>query len=318
MEGRKIIAEYFSFSRRERIGVIALALLIIAVAFLPGLLPGPELPALSSQDSLWIAEMDRLASQPSRDSLESRDRTTFTDFQYDRREVPRKQDIWPGELFPFDPNTLDEKGWRRLGIPERTIRTIRNFQARGGRFRKPEDLARIYGLPPSTFSRLEPFVRIPQQQKEPPREQGQQRGAFDRKPAKIDPVDINAADTSAFIALPGIGSKLAARIVAFREKLGGFHSIGQLAEVYGIADSVYEKLKPYLQMGTAGTRKISLNKAGLEELKAHPYIRYQLAQAIIHYREEHGPFGQLEDLRKVMAVTEEVYRRVLPYLSLEE
>src|SRR5690606_1725125 len=126
----------------------------------------------------------------------------------------------------------------------------------------------------------------------------------------LDPVDINLADTSALIALPGIGSKLANRIVNFREKLGGFHSIEQLREVYGIRDSAYENLVQYLKLENPQTKKINLNTATLEEMKSHPYIKYQLAKAIIAYREEHGVFASLEGLRAVRAVTEEDFEKM--------
>ena len=63
----------------------------------------------------------------------------------------------------------------------------------------------------------------------------------------LQPIDINTADTSAFIALPGIGSKLANRIVSFRTKLGGFNSVEQIRKVYGLQDSVFMLISPFLK-----------------------------------------------------------------------
>jgi competence protein ComEA len=68
-------------------------------------------------------------------------------------------------------------------------------------------------------------------------------------------ININAADTSAFSTLPGIGSKLANRIITFREKLGGFYSANQVAEVYGLPDSTFLKIKPYLIIGDVAIKK---------------------------------------------------------------
>lgn len=73
-------------------------------------------------------------------------------------------------------------------------------------------------------------------------------------------VTINDADTSAFIALPGIGSKLSARIVAFRDKLGGFYSVEQIGETWGLADSTFQKIKGRLQV-SGEVRKINVNTA---------------------------------------------------------
>ena len=132
----------------------------------------------------------------------------------------------------------------------------------------------------------------------------------------LSPIDINLADTTAFIALPGIGSKLAERIVKFREKLGGFYSIEQIGEVYGLADSVFQKIRPLFIMGTFTVKKINLNKASLDELKTHPYIRFVIARSIVTWREQHIAFSSLEELKKIVLMTEEIYTKVYPYLEL--
>jgi competence ComEA-like helix-hairpin-helix protein len=137
---------------------------------------------------------------------------------------------------------------------------------------------------------------------------------FVRKP--VPPVDINLADTTAFIALPGIGSKLAERIVKFREKLGGFYSIDQIGEVYGLADSVFQKIRPLFLMAPFLVKKININTVSLDELKAHPYIRFNIARSIISYREQHGAFTAIEDLKKLVLMTDDIYTKAYPYLEL--
>src|SRR4029077_11188899 len=127
----------------------------------------------------------------------------------------------------------------------------------------------------------------------------------------------NSADTNQLIALPGIGHTLAGRIVNFREKLGGFYSVKQVGETFGIADSVFQKIKPFLVLNETGLKKIPVNTAGIDELKIHPYIRYKLATAIISYRNEHGPFSSIEDLRKIMVITEEIYQKLAPYIIIQ-
>ncbi|HMK26573.1 MAG TPA: helix-hairpin-helix domain-containing protein, partial [Chitinophagaceae bacterium] len=130
-------------------------------------------------------------------------------------------------------------------------------------------------------------------------------------------IDINSADTTALIALPGIGSKLAARIINFRDKLGGFYSVTQVGETFGLPDSTFQKIKQYLKLENTSTRKININTATVDELKAHPYIRWSLANPIVAYRNEHGPFSKVEDIKKVMAVTDEIYNKIAPYLAVQ-
>jgi competence ComEA-like helix-hairpin-helix protein len=109
-------------------------------------------------------------------------------------------------------------------------------------------------------------------------------------------IDVNNADTTAFISLPGIGSKLAARIITFREKLGGFYSVEQIGETYGLPDSTFQKIKQWLKLDNLSVKKININTATVDEMKAHPYIKYGLANPIVAYRNEHGAFSKIEDI----------------------
>jgi len=127
-------------------------------------------------------------------------------------------------------------------------------------------------------------------------------------------VDINKADTTVFIALPGIGSKLAAGIVRFRDQLHGFYSIEQVAEICGMRDSTFQKIRPWLFVSDSFIQKININTATIEDLKT-PYINYNLANAIYQFRIQHGKFARLEDLRRIMLIDETVYKKIVPYLT---
>ena len=131
---------------------------------------------------------------------------------------------------------------------------------------------------------------------------------------KIEPFEINKADTTAFIALPGIGSKLAARIILFREKLGGFYNVEQIREVYGLQDSVYRKIYPLLKCDPGKIRKIEINTAEKETLKVHPYIRWNMANALVAYRLQHGPFSSPGDLSRLENVDEDALKKMIPYI----
>lgn len=136
-----------------------------------------------------------------------------------------------------------------------------------------------------------------------------------RKKSRARPViDINTADTSAFIALPGIGSKLAARIVLFRQKLGGFYSVKQIGEVYGLKDSVFRKISPLLRCDSSLVRKIDINTADEEELKTHPYIRWQAANVLVAYRSMHGAFDSVESLTRIHNLDPAVIEKMKHYL----
>lgn len=69
------------------------------------------------------------------------------------------------------------------------------------------------------------------------------------KPAPAGKVNINAASAEQLSALPGIGAKLAARIVEHRQKAGAFKSVQELMTVKGVGEKNFEKLQPYLTIG---------------------------------------------------------------------
>ncbi len=130
-------------------------------------------------------------------------------------------------------------------------------------------------------------------------------------------VYLNEADTADLLPLPGIGMKLAARIISFRDKLGGFYDINQLAETYGLPDSTFQRIKEKLHLGTKSLKQIDVNTAGLEQLRQHPYIRWHIANAIIAYRNQHGIFKDIQDLLKIDIITQEIYSKVSYYLTVE-
>ena len=322
MKIKERLAPYLTLSRKERTGVILLGILILGLFGLPPLLPDPAPLPPDPADTAWIMAMKRLEKKGENENTVNRYGREEGSSYHVKSPYPDAGKRPVPVLFAFDPNTLDESGWARLGLREKTIKTILNYLSKGGRFRKPEDLERIYGLFPDEYERLKPYILIPGNGtdavavKSPDKWPEQKSSAIPTTKKNLV-VEINTADTSAWIALPGIGSKLAQRIVLFREKLGGFYSISQVAETFGLADSVFRKIEPLLKLEQQQVRKININTATAEELKVHPYLKWGVVNALIAFRKEHGPFRKKEDLKQVMAVTAEIYQRLAPYLSVE-
>jgi competence protein ComEA len=301
---KEFVRDFCHFSRRDRIAIFSLIILCAFIWILPEIF-------FNGQTRLMHADTSVIAAVKKIDSAKVQHRGFSM-----QRTLPEKI-----RLFFFDPNTLDVTGWMRLGIRQKTAQTILKYISKGGKFRKKDDLKKIWGLTPEEYERIAPYVNIAvQKTDEHPyfkSDTTSARPVFRKYTPSVPVIDINLADTAAFIALPGIGSKLAARIVSFREKLGGFFSVEQVGEVYGLPDSTFQKIRKWLKVQNAPVRKININTATLEELKVHPYIRWNLANPIIAYRNEHGKFEKLEDLKNIMIVTEEVYNKVKNYLMVQ-
>lgn len=319
MGWKEFVSDYLSFSRRDRIAILALLSLILLIFFLPKIISKSSKTKQSVADTAWIATMKKLEQKEANDG--KNDYKQYNDdnsnnYQYDR-PMGNYYAKSKAELFYFDPNTLSIEGWQKLGLRDKTIHTIQNYLSKGGHFKNPEDLQKIYGLFPDEYERIAPYIKIENAENTITNKPLPDNKQVNTYASRYSDIDINLADTTAFISLPGIGSKLAVRIINFRDKLGGFYSINQLAETFGLPDSTFQKIKQYLKLENVSVRKININTATIDELKTHPYIRYSLANPIVAYRNEHGPFLKIEDIKKVMAVTEEIYTKVAPYLTTQ-
>ncbi len=227
--------------------------------------------------------------------------------------------------FAFDPNTVSATELQQMGLPEKTIQTWMKFRSSGFHFRSPNDLKRIYGLRPQDADLLMGYAEIRDNRRFAETAVQHQPGearrttAFENNRSRpaVQKVDVNSADTSAWKSLPGIGPVYAGRIVNFRNKLGGFKSIDQIAETRGLPDSVFQKILPHLSLNTGVYHKMHLNKITLEELRSHPYIQWSEANAIINYRQQHGDFNHINELLKIHLISAGWLARVEPYLTIE-
>lgn len=302
MEGKW--TDYFTFTKKERIGIYTLLILIVTGTLAPRFFIAP---ALNNELTAEAIQLEKAPAQPKKEFVR-RTPSIYNDISNE----PANSKL-PVTLFPFDPNTLDAAGWKKLGLPERTVRTILNYRNKGGKFRTVADLQKMYSLKPADFERLQPYVQI----ETPPPFYNTNRPPVKYVKAPPVVIDVNQADTTAFIALPGIGSKLASRIVNFRNKLGGFYSVEQVGETFGLPDSTFQLIKPRLQCATVAVQKININTADANTLKQHPYIRWNVANAIVQYRQQHGVFSTREQLQQIVLVTPELYHKIEQYIAVE-
>lgn len=296
--------EFFHFSRKERIGILFLIGVIFLLYVIPDWMYEQEMTHWreGKDTAVIVQRLDEAAAVPQEISI--RDPS---------RQTSKRPDTLRAKLFPFDPNLLDQKGFEELGLRPSLIRNIMNYRSRGGHFRNPEDIGKLYGITPAETGVLLPYVRIPAIQG------GKfERNDTDKRIPKSWKVDINAADSIQWDALPGIGPILSGRIIRYRERLGGFYSVEQVKETYGIADSVFDRLRPFLHLGATPHRRLRVNEATADELAKHPYIGRALSREIIAYRQMHGAFQDTLELYRLVSRPPSDLRRALPYLELEK
>ena len=223
------------------------------------------------------------------------------------------------ERFAFDPNTADSTQLLRLGLRPFIVRNIYKYRAKGGRFRKPEDFARMYGLGKEEYKSLEPYIKIssdyqPASSLISETEKSSTPKDSLRYPVKLsvgEHIALNTADTTMLKRVPGIGSGYARAIVNYRNRLGGYVDVNQLLDIKGIPPEALQ----YIVLGNSDVKKLDVNHLSLNQLKQHPYLNFYQARALVESRRLHGPLRSAADLRLISDFTEDDIKRLIPYLQ---
>lgn len=213
-------------------------------------------------------------------------------------------------LFSFDPNKATQQQLVQLGFTKFQIERLIKYRTKGGKFLVKSDLLKLYGMDSSFYQQLYAFIDLP-------KTRTIANEKLDNPPRMEVAANINNADTTQLKEVYGIGSKLAQRIINYREKLGGFVSMQQLTEVYGLDSVVVTKVMKrfFVEVGFT-PKQLDVNTAEAAELAKHPYFKANVAKAIVTYRYQHGSFTNLDDLLKIQLVSPTDLTRVKPYLTL--
>ncbi len=300
---KKFLKDYFTFSKKE--SVIAIIILFIIAIFL--LLPYYYAYKKSKEPidtSLAKLADSILAQQENIDVIA--EKSTYKKFENYKNDKYENRPLKP---FAFNPNTIDENGFLKLGLSPKLVKTILNYRSKGGSFRKPDDFRKIWGLKKEDADILIPFITIENS-----------RSNFNPSASnkKYTPknIDVNIATIDDYKHLP-VPTNAAYKIYNYREKLGGFISIEQIKETYGLTDSLYQIIFPFLYINSSNINKLNINTATEFEMSKHPYVSAELAKAIVYYRNKYGNFNAVQEIKKIVFVTESTLKKVAPYLTVE-
>jgi competence ComEA-like helix-hairpin-helix protein len=234
-----------------------------------------------------------------------------------KNEIPKSYDTPILNPIAFDPNTADVNTLLQNGIPQHVANTIIKYRSSGAIFQVKEDLKKIYILKEDIYQKIEPFINIiPQEKKGVTKTFGTNSDFSKIEKEEVNIIiDINNSSAEDWQKLRGIGPSFSKRIVAFRERLGGFQTIAQVGETYGLPDSSFQKIKSQLQPSSI-LQKINLNQATESELKTHPYISWNQAKLICSYRKMHGKYKDVNELLQIGTFKKEWLEKVAHYLEI--
>lgn len=220
-----------------------------------------------------------------------------------RQAPPSEEELQrPAPLSDFDPNALDSAGFVGLGFSPAQAAAILRYRTSLGGFGSAEDFGRSYVVSPEMFSRLQPHIKITPREPE----------------TKLQPVELNSADSARLRSVRGIGEVLVVRIMDYRRRLGGFARVDQLTEIPGMTEENYTRICQQISVDSCAIQKIDINFATpqtvVDALGNHPYITAVGLRKLLKNRQLKGGWRSIGDMVEQNIVTEQQAERLAPYL----
>lgn len=306
------VKSYFIHYRSERRGIIVLLILI----FLS--IVGVELFRFFYTPD--IERIDVLVINDGEESMEA----SAASF---RQQAKAK------EFFKFNPNTLSDSGYSKLGFTEKEIKTLRNYQKAGGSFEVKDDFSKLFFVDEEEYEALEEYIDLPAEKplvkegfaytstrKDSPKQKISWSDTADTKGYSYSTYtcNINTADTNELKRLRGIGSFYANRIIERRDELGGYHTLAQLMELWNMTPEKIDKFAEQVIINAEEIRQIKINRASAYELSQHPYLSFGQSSEIVLKREEIGSFVDSDSFCSAGLLDAELCRKLVPYLNFAE
>jgi competence protein ComEA len=303
---KSIIREFLTFSNTEKRGIIILFSLVLVLQGVRTALPyfSNEMGTFSDEElqmaNKWLQQMEVLK----------------------KAEIEQKRALKKRKLpacFTFNPNSIGQNDWLKLGFSEKETSSIQKFISKGGKFVFKEDLKKLYCVDESIYAQLEQCISLPGKRNHEPIQKSNNINykTCSKKANKIVLLEFNGADTLELLSLRGVGKYWAKKLWFFKERLGGIYNEEQLYEIKGMNDSIFYNIQSQIKIDTGKIVKIPINTCRIEELQKHPYCWYGIGKAIVNYRSKHGPFESLTEIQKIYAVKPEIFEKLRHYLVLK-
>lgn len=312
--------DYFYFSKTERNGITVVIVLIVAIILYPFIhqkyTPVRYYDFSEFKEKIYRYEEMLAEYKMANEHIEEakiRQSPTFTETH---------TQLTP---FLFNPNELSREEFMEMGLSERIASNIVNFRNAGGQFRFKEDFERIYSINETLYAQLEDYIDLPLRTSSFPDKTGASSSAPSTRDEAAERfryadvrININNADTTDWQKIRGIGPVFSRRITSYRDLLGGFYSLEQLLEVYGMDSTRYEQISEHIFLDTVKLNTININTADFVTLVRHPYLERNQVNSILQMRDRHGPYSSVEEIKKSELINEELFGKIAPYLSVTD
>ena len=308
----------FLLTREQWLGIAILAILVgVTIFLLQRVEPQEEKNVIQVNDSILKEFATHQAKQ---DSI----RKATWEKKFPRDTITIRMQV-------FDPNTADSSTLVHVGLKKWQASNMLKYRAKGGRYRRAEDIKKLYGMTDSMYMALLPYIKIDtiavDQYRDSVSRIQRDSMVVDSMPRYVSQkrdtiLNLRTADTTELKMIRGIGSYRAKQIVRYREQLGGFAHVKQLYEVKALqpllTDSMSsDSLLAHFWLDSVIIDPLRVNSAGVEKLQRHPYLSFEQAKAIYELRRKKIHLDSITQLKKVECFTEQELKRLTPYLSFE-
>jgi len=241
-----------------------------------------------------------------------------------KNTVPRSSISEP-ELFEFNPNTVSKEELIRLGLSSSVATTFVKYRNTGAKFYKKEDIKKVFGIKPSDYKRLEPFIKIqPNKQITKPRP----KTSTKLKPKQLTPFVFNPNIASKETLLDlGLSSKIAQTVINFRNKGGEFWKKQDFKRIYGLTENDYSTLEPFIKIPkkefkdakktptpkeyeTTELIKIDINNSTVEDWQKLNGVGEFTAERIVNFRDKLGGFTSIEHIKETWNVPDSIINKI--------
>lgn len=290
----KTIKSYFKFSREQSVGIFVLFAIIISAQLAYFFSDFGSSPNDSPEKEKWLSLQSQIDSM-------RQDKLNY---------VPK--------IYPFNPNFItDYKGYK-LGMSVSEIDRLLAFRKQNKYVNSPEEFQAVTKVSDSLLHAISPYFKFPDwvKNKKQFKEYKKYPNAAFAKKEKTVVIDINQATQEDLIKIYGIGEAISIRILKFKENLGGFVSMEQMKDVWGLSPEVIEKLNAHFKvLAPPNVKKVDINNASIKELSQFPYFNYQLAKQIVTFRSMNGDFKNVDDLTKIKGLSIDKANIIALYLD---
>ena len=303
MNKRKRI--YFVMTAEQWLGVVVLVVLVVGTLMVVKRFQPPK-----EDETVWV-----------NDSTKSQ----FADYQEKQDSIRkaqwrRQRDTIAIRMEVFDPNTADSSTLVHLGFKPWQAKNMVKYRAAGGKYRKPEDLKKLYGMTDSMFQALTPYIYIAREEVDSVAVDSLRKDSLPRwKEENKDTIlNLRTADTVELKMIHGIGSYRARQIVRYREQLGGFVSVEQVLEAKGMENVDADSLLAHFWIDSVKIEAMKVNSVGVQRLSRHPYLRFEQAQAIYELRRKKIRLDSIQQLQQIECISAETLEKIAPYLNFDK